>query len=49
MSSTIGTVRSALAGVRVDQHQLGDLDLAGQPGDPVDQFRGVGGPAADNR
>ncbi len=35
-------------GVRVDQHQLGDLDVTGQPGDPVDELRGVGGAAADN-
>ena len=26
-----------------------DLDVAGQPGDAVDQFRGVGGSAADDR
>jgi len=26
----------------VDQDQLGDLDVAGQPGDPVDKLGGVG-------
>ena len=36
-------------GVRVDQHQFGDLDVAGQPGDAVDQLRGVGRAAAYNR
>ena len=35
-------------GVRVDEHQLGDLDVAGQPGDAVDQLRGVGRAAAYN-
>ncbi len=34
--------------VRVDQYQLGDLDLVGQPGDSVDELRGVGGASADN-
>ena len=35
--------------VRVDQGELGDLDVAGQPADAVNQFRGVGRSAADDR
>src|SRR6185437_12881262 len=35
--------------VRVDQHQLADQGGLGEPGYPVDQFRGVGGPAPDDR
>ena len=31
-----------------DQDQLGDLDVVGQPGDPVHELRGVGGPATDH-
>src|SRR5258708_37152933 len=34
--------------IRVDQDQLGDLDVIGQPGHAVDQLRGVGGPATDD-
>ena len=35
--------------VGVDQYELGDLDVPGQPGNPVDKLGGVGGPAADHR
>src|SRR5258708_3179082 len=35
-------------GVRIDQNQLGDLDITGEPGDPVNEFRGVGRAAADD-
>ena len=35
--------------VRVDQDQLADLDVGRQPGDPVDEFRRVGGATAYDR
>src|SRR5258708_30988841 len=34
--------------IRDAQDQLGYLDVIGQPGHPVDQLRGVGGPATDD-